>query len=184
MYTLLVCADMFGEKINLEVTFPSMLQPQSPWHIDVQKDLPPPRPPTSQHGRAPPTAPPTPADAYGGSSSRGYAAASYAAPTPAGSYGGSPAPHVQQQRSPTQDRLEQQRLREEQLRAELARVHEETARLEAAAAAEEEERRRQQTDDKDRLLRQREAEIQRQRELLRQMEDDYQRSAQQGGGRR
>jgi hypothetical protein len=123
MYTLLVCADLYGEKINLEITFPAMptigelqrkvvevysaeaqvkrppgfpaiefqvarlqvyddvllkwadlvtatqlheydqlyaFQPQSPWHIDVQKDLPPPRPPTSHASRAPPAAPHTP----------------------------------------------------------------------------------------------------------------------------
>eukprot|EP00760_Papus_ankaliazontas_P002996 PhM_4_TR11374/c0_g1_i1/m.4476 len=119
MYTLLACGDMFGEKINLELTFPAMptigeltrkvedvfraeadikrpvnfpreyefrvarlqiyddvllkwvdlvtatqlheydqlyaFQPQSPWHIDVQKDLPPPRPPTAQFSRGAPT---------------------------------------------------------------------------------------------------------------------------------
>ncbi|KEG07036.1 calmodulin-like protein containing EF hand domain, partial [Trypanosoma grayi] len=109
MYTLLVCADLYGEKCNLELSFPSMptitelqrktlvvfaaeanlrrphgypsmdftiariqiyddalmtwvdltsptqlheydqlyvFQPQSPWHMDLQKDLPPPCPPS------------------------------------------------------------------------------------------------------------------------------------------
>lgn len=127
MYTLLVCADLYGEKINLELTFAAMptigelqrkvgevfnfeaqakrpqgypnieftcarlqiyddvllkwadlvtctqlheydqlyaFQPQSPWHIDVQKDLPPPRPPTSTATRAPPQAPMTPGAGY------------------------------------------------------------------------------------------------------------------------
>eukprot|EP00758_Cryptobia_borreli_P007242 Tbor_TRINITY_DN5261_c5_g1::TRINITY_DN5261_c5_g1_i1::g.16173::m.16173 len=109
MYTLLVCADLYGSKVNLEITFSHMptiselhkriilifttesavrrppgypstdfnicklqiyddillrwtdlvscqqlheydqiyaFQAQSPWHVDTQRDLPPPRPPT------------------------------------------------------------------------------------------------------------------------------------------
>ena len=254
MYTLLVCADLFGEKINLEITFSAMptigelqrkiiecytmesqakrppgypniefsiarlqiyddvllkwtdlvtctqlheydqlyaFQPQSPWHIDVQKDLPPPRPPTNQMGsssRAPPAAPPTPA---GGDYTSSSPAASYkptqASPAyghdaPSSIYGGAPTPQQAQyrpdggatrERSPASERLEQQKRREEALRAELSRVHEETMRLEQIAAAEAEEERRRSQEEKSRTLRQREAEIARQRELLRQMEEEY-----------
>eukprot|EP00759_Apiculatamorpha_spiralis_P016050 PhF_6_TR22452/c1_g1_i1/m.31848 len=161
MYTLLACADLFGEKINLELTFAAMptigeltrkiedvyrseadlkrpvnfpreyefrvarlqiyddvllkwvdlvtatqlheydqlyaFQPQSPWHIDVQKDLPPPRPPTAQfRGGQPPASfsPNRGLPAYGGQQAppaSSYAPPTYAPPPPSyPSYASSP----------------------------------------------------------------------------------------------
>lgn len=257
MYTLLCCADLYGEKVNLELTFSAMptmgelqrkvtevfnaesqlkrpqgyptvdfqiarlqiyddvllkwtdlvtctqlheydqlyaFAPQSPWHIDVQKDLPPPRPPTvagSSAARAAPAAQPNTPGAYGGSQ---YAAS----PAPGSGYGGqqqggdysvNSGGYQSQGRSrssPTQDRLEQQRAREQQLRDELARTAEETRRLEAAAAAEREDEQRRQAEVEQRNMAQREAEIRRQREALAQAEAEYQRMQQQqqlSGGR-
>jgi hypothetical protein len=251
MYTLLVCADLYGEKVNLELTFSAMptmgeltrkitetynseaqakrpqgypaidfqiarlqiyddvllkwtdlvtctqlheydqlyaFQPQSPWHIDVQKDLPPPRPPTIHSAvgggsavrpAAAPSAAHYEAQPYGASPARpamtsggGYTngSAAYSAPPPSGT-----------RRSPNQDRLEQQRMREEQLRQELARVHEETARLEAAYNAERDDELRRQAEMEERAFQQREAEIQRQRAQLQQAEEEYRRMMERRG---
>lgn len=276
MYTLLVCADLYGEKVNLEITFAAMptigelqrkivevfgaeaqvkrpqgypaidfqiarlqvyddvllkwadlvtatqlheydqlyaFQPQSPWHIDVQKDLPPPRPPTATATRAPPQAPHTPATydtpyqpgrsgptgAYGGtpshhhpsqqhSTSSGPAAHQYSPATPHG------VSHINSSnlgggatggrgRSPVIDRLEQNRSREEMLRQELARIAEENAKLEREAEQEREMERRRMAAQQEETLRARELEIQRQREALRQMEEEYQREQQRLRGR-
>jgi hypothetical protein len=239
MYFLLVCADLYGEKLNLEITFPTMptigelqrkiievynaeanvkrpqgypavefsiarlqiyddvmlkwtdlvactqlheydqlyaFQPQSPWHIDVQKDLPPPRPPTS-----------TARGGYDASfSSNAYQQQSYnnnsysqpaASPVPA-TPGHGPVYQVANNKggSPqTVQRLEDQRRREAALQAELQRMHEETARLEAQAAAEAEEERRRQAEEADRHLRQKEEDMRRQREALLRAEEEYRR---------
>ena len=262
MYTLLVCADLYGEKMNLELTFSAMptmgelqrkitevynaeaqvkrpqgypaidfqiarlqiyddvllkwtdlvtctqlheydqlyaFQPQSPWHIDVQKDLPPPRPPTvhsstgGNTSRSPMPGPATPQSYdrnYGGSPSygNGYDGRAQHQPNVSaishssqhGGYTGD------RGKSPTQERLEQQRMREEQLRAELARVHEETSQLEHQWNREREEEQRRQADAEARALQQREAEIQRQRQQLEQAEAEYRRALEQrqlhGGG--
>lgn len=247
MYTLLVCADLYGEKVNLELTFPTMptiqelqrkvmevfgyeaqlkrpagyqptdfsiarlqvyddvllkwgdlvtctqlheydqlyaFQPQSPWHIDVQKDLPPPRPPTTQTRGGPPPgsatygAPPPQASPY-------YAAG--ASPAPGTPYGATQQYNSMPTRrtgSPTQDRLAEQRAREEQLRAELARVQEETSRLQQEAAREEADQRRREEEEQTTFLRQREAEIARQREALRTAEEEFQRAQAQAAARR
>jgi len=242
MYFLLVCADLYGEKVNLEITFPTMptigelqrkiveafnseanvkrpqgypvvefaiarlqiyddvmlkwtdlvactqlheydqlyaFQPQSPWHIDVQKDLPPPRPPTALARGGPTTydAPATPApylNQQQSSYSNGYPA------TPNGpSYqvqSTASAPRTGGGHSPqTLSRLEEQRRKEAALQAELQRSREETARLEAQAAAEAEEERRRQAEDADRMLRQKQEEMQRQREALLRAEEEYRR---------
>lgn len=239
MYTLLVCCDLYGEKINLELTFPTMptigelqrkitdafnqeshlkrpqgypaieftiarlqiyddvllkwadlvtctqlheydqlyvFQPQSPWHIDVQKDLPPPRPPAAQTVRAAPAAPAAlSAPPAGAASGHGYAPY-YAAAAPAASAG--------RGRSPVHDRLAEQRAREDALRAELARVHEETARLEAEAERDRAEAMRREEEEQQFVLRAREAELQRQRDALRQAEEDYRRAQEEIGARR
>lgn len=237
MYTLLVCADLYGEKINLELTFPTMptlaelqrkivegfngeanvrrpqgypaveftiarlqiyddvmlkwadlvaitqlheydqmyaFQPQSPWHIDVQKDLPPPRPPTTQ-GRAAIGAP----SGYDASFSavnntamaatpaqQSYAAAPAYAPSATRPLGGSPQ---------TASRLDEQRRREQALQAELIRMKEETARLESLAQQEAEEERRREAENTERLLRQKQEEYQRQRENMLRVEDEIRR---------
>lgn len=239
MYFLLVCADLYGEKINLEITFPVMptigelqrkviesfnseanvkrpqgypavefsiarlqiyddvmlkwtdlvactqlheydqlyaFQPQSPWHIDVQKDLPPPRPPTSTARSG----------GYDASFSSSAHQQQYSynqppgasSPVPATPGGNGPTYQVAQRNggSPqTVQRLEEQRRREAALQAELQRMHEETARLEAQAAAEAEEERRRQAEEADRLLRQKEEDMRRQREALLRSEEEYRR---------
>jgi hypothetical protein len=236
MYFLLVCADLYGEKINLEITFPTMptigelhrkiietfnaeasvkrpqgypnvdfaiarlqiyddvmlkwvdlvactqlheydqlyaFQPQSPWHIDVQKDLPPPRPPTQTTRSTGDSfsVPHTPSPAQG---------ITYSSPPPqqqalssqsfnngtVGVLRGSPQ---------TIQRLEEQRRKEQALQAELARIHEETSRLEMQAQAEAEEERRRAAEEADRLLRAKEEEMRRQREALLRAEEEYRR---------
>jgi hypothetical protein len=267
MYTLLACADLYGEKMNLEITFSAMptigelhrkivevfsaeaascrpqgypaidfqiarlqiyddvllkwadlvtgtqlheydqmyvFQPQSPWHIDVQKDLPPPRPPRSTAARAPPAAPPTPAvydtphgarqdqSSYSHQPQQhhhsGYGAASPATPhgmshiqsgTPHGAAHATGASG--QRRSPMEDRLEQNRSREEQLRAELARISQENEALARDAERERHEREQREAAQQDEQLRARQAEIARQRELLQKMEEDFRREQQHGG---
>ena len=250
MYTLLCCADLYGEKMNLELTFSAMptmgelqrkvnevyngeaqlkrpqgyptvdfqiarlqiyddvllkwtdlvtctqlheydqlyaFQPQSPWHIDVQKDLPPPRPPTVAGSST--AAPRTMAQ----SNTPGGYSQQAASPIPAyqqdTSMNGGQAYQSQgrSRNSPTQDRLDAQRQREEQLRAELARSAEETRRLEQQYATEREDDQRRQQEADSRNMAQREAEIMRQRQALQQAEAEYQRAQQQqnlsqGGG--
>lgn len=241
MYFLLVCGDLYGEKVNLEITFPTMptigelnrkvietfnseanlkrpqgypavefsiarlqiyddvllkwtdlvactqlheydqlyaFQPQSPWHIDVQKDLPPPRPPTNaSRGGAPAGYNNSSYDSFLGGAPAVQQSAVAASPYPSAGTptqatysvarnGGSPN---------TISRLEEQRRRELALQAELQRMHEETARLEAQAAAEAEEERRRQADDAERMLRQKEEEMRRQREALLRAEEEYRR---------
>lgn len=238
MYFLLVCADLYGEKMNLEITFPTMptigelnrkvtevfnaeaaikrpqgypaidftvarlqiyddivlkwtdlvactqlheydqlyaFQPQSPWHIDVQKDLPPPRPPTQgtrgTGGSMVEVGTPSHLQQSSYSpaphSSALYAPAGAAsAPRGAANNGGSPQ---------TVNKIEEQRRREQQLQMELQRVHEETARLEAQAAAEAEEERRRAAEEAERMLRQKEEEMRRQREALLRAEEEYRR---------
>eukprot|EP01062_Namystynia_karyoxenos_P042532 TRINITY_DN3110_c1_g1_i1.p1 TRINITY_DN3110_c1_g1~~TRINITY_DN3110_c1_g1_i1.p1 ORF type:complete len:412 (+),score=116.59 TRINITY_DN3110_c1_g1_i1:103-1338(+) len=172
MFTLLVCADLYGQKINLEVPFPSVptineltrvieqvygqeaqqlkpqgfpaiqfqvsriqiyddsflkwvdlisstqlheydqlyvFQPQSAWHVDLQKDLPAPRPPTGvvppyagatpsqmQQSYAQPGSPPpagySPVPQHGGSQYASAAMAPVAGPQPVPAHYGSPAP--------------------------------------------------------------------------------------------
>jgi hypothetical protein len=246
MYTLLVCADLYGEKMNLELTFPTMptlaelqrkitetynneaslrrpqgypaveftiarlqiyddvmlkwadlvaitqlheydqlyaFQPQSPWHIDVQKDLPPPRPPTQSRGVPAGGATPGGYDtsfSAVNASSGGIQATpvqqSYAAP--AAAYGGASASAASRPLggSPqTISRLEEQRRREASLQAELVRMKEETARLEHLAAQEAEEERRREAENTERLLRQKQEEYQRQRENMLRVEDEIRR---------
>lgn len=235
MYTLLVCGDMYGEKANLEITFPNMptigdiqrkvteiftaeaalkrpsgfpavdfcvskiqiyddvmlrwtdlmtcsqlheydqlyvFQPQSPWHIDVQKDLPPPRPPTiiqqnhsvnysvnrSQQQNI---------SAYSQQNQSGFSAS----PSQQSPYG-RPATNGG---SPTQHRLEEQRRREEQMRQELNRMREETERLEREAAHELEEERRRQREEHERMVRQMSDDIRQQREALNRSEEEMKR---------
>jgi hypothetical protein len=237
MYTLLVCADLYGEKINLELTFATMptiaelqrkivesfngeasvrrpqgypaveftiarlqiyddvmlkwadlvaitqlheydqlyaFQPQSPWHIDVQKDLPPPRPPTQQRGA--PAAPSGYETSFSAVNNTNMAAAtpvqqSYSAapayvPSATRPAGGSPQ---------TISRLEEQRRREQALQSELIRMKEETARLESLAQQEAEEERRREAENTERLLRQKQEEYQRQRENMLRVEDEIRR---------
>jgi hypothetical protein len=240
MYTLLVCADLFGEKINLEITFPAMptigelqmkvnasfdaegaskrpqgypavefsvarlqvyddvllkwadlvtcsqlheydqlyaFQPQSPWHVDVQKDLPPPRP--AAQTRMPPAAPNTPSTYHDSPYQQQqqqqphYAAASPATPNNVSHIHNTTA----QNRSPQQDRLEANRQREEQLRAELAKLHDSNQSLEREAERERVEMSRRHQQDQEHAMRHKEQEIQRQREQLRAMEAEYQRDA-------
>lgn len=231
MYTLLVCGDMYGEKANLEITFPNMptigdiqrkvteifsaesalkrpsgfpsvdfcvskiqiyddvmlrwtdlmscsqlheydqlyvFQPQSPWHIDVQKDLPPPRPPTivQQNFSGNYSARSIP----GNQSVFSNQSANYAASPSHQSPYGRPAGG-----SPTQQRLEEQRRREEQMRQELNRMREETERLEREAANELEEERRRQKEEHDRLVRQMSDDIRQQREALARSEEEMKR---------
>ena len=238
MYTLLVCGDMYGEKANLEITFPNMptigdiqrkvteiftaeaalkrpsgfpavdfcvskiqiyddvmlrwtdlmtcsqlheydqlyvFQPQSPWHIDVQKDLPPPRPPTivqqnhsanysvnrSQQQQNTST--------YSQQNQSGFSAS----PSQQSPYG-RPASN-NSGGSPTQHRLEEQRRREEQMRQELNRMREETERLEREAAHELEEERRRQREEHERMVRQMSDDIRQQREALNRSEEEMKR---------
>ena len=152
-------------------------QPQSPWHIDVQKDLPPPRPPTQAHRGIPAASPQYESGASVNYSAvnntplaaatpqQAYAAPGYtSAPRPAG--GGSPQ---------TLSRLEEQRRREQALQSELIRMKEETARLEAVAQQEAEEERRREAENTERLLRQKQEEYQRQRENMLRVEDEIRR---------
>lgn len=243
MYFLLVCADLYGEKVNLEITFPTMptigelqrkvvetfnaeanvkrpqgypvvefaiarlqiyddvmlkwtdlvactqlheydqlyaFQPQSPWHIDVQKDLPPPRPPAALARGAPAgydiAATPAP---YQQSAQAAMYSGAYPATPNGPSYQVQTATSVPRTgggHSPqTLNRLEEQRRKEAALQAELQRMREETARLEAQAAAEAEEERRRQAEEAERMLRQKQEEMQRQREALLRAEEDYRR---------
>lgn len=231
MYTLLICADVYADKVNLELTFPHMptigdlnrrivevfnaeaalkrpegypvvnftisklqiyddvmlkwtdlvtcsqlheydqlyaFQPQSPWHTDIQKDLPPPRPPAivqRTHYSQP----------------QHQAAIDYGTPYRANVSGSSPAvaSHAFQSSqfrgSPTQQRLDEQRRKEEALRQELRRIHEETERLEAQAQREREEELRRQQEEADRAMRLKEEDIRAQREALQRAEDDLRR---------
>jgi len=248
MYTLLICADLFGEKVNLELTFPTMptlgelqrkiidgfnaecnlrrpqgypvieftiarlqiyddvmlkwsdlvavtqlheydqlyaFQPQSPWHIDVQKDLPPPRPPaqaTPGSTRAAPL-PSTPqaGTQYYTSDNQHHSIPPSATAPGIGHYtNGAPPISTGSVRgfngSPqTTVRLDEQRRREAQLQAELIRMKEETARLEAQTLAEAEEERRREAEAAERYLRAKQDEYQRQRESLLRTEDEIRR---------
>lgn len=229
MYTLLICADVYGEKINLEVTFPHMptigdlsrrvteifnaeaalkrpegypvvnfaisklqiyddvmlkwtdlvtcsqlheydqlyaFQPQSPWHSDIQKDLPPPRPPTIVQR----------VHTVSYQQQQSGVATDYSTPYRAGaspSYGtGVNASQQSFRGSPTQQRLEEQRRKEEALRQELRRIHEETERLEAQAQREREEEARRQQEEAERAMRQKEEDIRAQREALQRAEEE------------
>ncbi|EAN77981.1 hypothetical protein, conserved [Trypanosoma brucei brucei TREU927] len=180
MYPLLVCADLYGEKYNLEVRFPSkptiedlqkrivtvfstemdsrrpegypeadfsialvhiyddksqqwekllsdaqlheydqlyVFQPQTRWHMDVQKNLPPPTTPSKDHRTA------TPHSICKSPQSKGcddvYSFSQNCEATVT-----------------AKTRLEEQRRRERVLREELFRVREETERLEREAALE------------------------------------------------
>lgn len=239
MFTLLCCADLAGEKVNLEITlsdFPVTLdhlldhlartfareaaelaaldgsahaapdtlhimsvfvyddaqlhwarltslaqlheydqlyvfQPQTGRNRDVQRDLPPPRPPI-QPSPAPrhSTRPSSPRAAL---SELGAGARSEAAPrtftaTPAASYAGPT-------RSPVREQLEAQRREESLLAERLSTVRSARERLEREALLEEEEERRRLAAETDRRLRHTEADIWAQREALAKAEAEFQR---------
>ena len=215
MYTLLVCGDLYGEKVNLEITFNSYqgpptigelhkhitkvfsqeavalhppgfpqtnfeiarlqiyddvmlkwtdlvsssqmheydqiycFQPQSAWHVDVQKDLPPPRQP-SYNGGSSGYAQPDATQQYS------YSDHSRSVPMPGNNMGNNTFnPNAMS------SQLNENRQRELQLKMELARVQQENEAIEREAqqrVAEE--------------LRHKQAVIQRQREELRRMEEE------------
>ncbi|RNE98967.1 calmodulin-like protein containing EF hand domain [Trypanosoma rangeli] len=226
MYILLVCADLFGEKCNLELGFSSMptiaelqrkvlevfqmeasmrrppgypvanftivrvqiyddallkwvdlvsqtqmheydqlyvFQPQTSWHTDVQKDLPPPRPPSQSCA----------ASAVHSMVNSPYKSAaplrnaSYRHDTPGASTNSSIV------FSPTKMLLEEQRRREYALQEELNRVRGESARLERELNIEEEDNRVRGQEQKIRILRQKEEEVRRQREILMRCEEEF-----------
>ncbi|PWU98053.1 hypothetical protein C4B63_13g274 [Trypanosoma cruzi] len=228
MYTLLVCADLYGDKCNLELGFLSMptmtelqekvlqvfeaeanirrpsgypvmdftiariqiyddallkwvdlvsqtqmheydqlyvFQPQTPWHTDVQKDLPPPCPPSKSlaasvvHSMV--------NSPYKSAVITGHT--SYRNDTPCASTTGSMA------LSPTRMRLEEQRRRERALQEELNRIRDESARLERELIMEEEDNRARDQEQKNRILRQKEEEVCRQREILMRSEEEFRR---------
>ncbi|KAK7199836.1 hypothetical protein NESM_000031000 [Novymonas esmeraldas] len=236
MFTVLCCADVAGEKVNLEVTldaFPETLraleadlarlfsletqacaaagavhvaagpfqvlsvyvyddvllrwvrltslsqlheydqlylfQPQTQWHEDVQKDLPPPRPPMRG------VAAPFPGNAAA-SSPRHEA---YGTPSPqlryASGVGGAPLSSTGPTRSPVRAQLEEQRREEERLAHRLSSVRSERERLEREALREEEDTRRRRAAETERLLRHKEREILSQREALSRAEEEFQR---------
>ncbi|RNF06490.1 calmodulin-like protein containing EF hand domain [Trypanosoma conorhini] len=228
MYTLLVCADLFGEKCNLELGFPSaptiaelqrkalevfeaeanmrrpsgypvvdfaivrvqiyddallkwvdlvsqtqmheydqlyVFQPQSAWHTDVQKDLPPPRPPSQScaasalHSML--DSPQKSATLLRNASCRHNTSGA----STNSSIG----------ISPTKMRLEEQRRRESALQEELNRAREESARLERELSIEEEDNRARLQEQKIRMLCQKEDEVRRQREILMRSEEEFRR---------
>ncbi|ORC93080.1 uncharacterized protein TM35_000024060 [Trypanosoma theileri] len=230
MYTLLVCADLYGEKCNLELNFASMptlaelqrkillvfsaesnlrhsqgglptvdftiariqiyddvllkwvdlisptqlheydqlyvFQPQTSWHTDVQKDLPPPCPPSQSRAASA-----VQSMVNSPHKGMGYVQQvnSYRHDNSAGSINSSMAT------SPTKMRLEEQKRRERALQEELARVHEESERLEREAAMEEEQMRAREQEQMTRILRQKEEEVRRQRESLMRSEEEFRR---------
>ena len=242
MYTLLVCADLYGDKANLELTFPNMptiselqrkivetfnaeaavkrpsgypniefhiariqiyddvllkwadlvtctqlheydqlyvFQPQSPWHIDVQKDLPPPRPPSQLM----PSGSVQNSLAYGSHHNNNSAVGGYSSAGRGTQHqnNNSNISHTSGSgNSPSRERLLAQKQREEQLRAELERTHQETMRLEEEARREEEMMARRGASDQEEILRRKELEIERQRAALMQAEEEYRRAR---GGR-
>ncbi|KAH9582106.1 BILBO1 [Trypanosoma melophagium] len=228
MYTLLVCADLYGEKHNLELNFDSMptlselqrkilvvfsteanlrhskglptvdftiariqiyddvllkwvdlisptqlheydqlyvFQPQTSWHTDVQKDLPPPCPPSQSLAASA-------VQSISNSPQKGISLmpnmTSYRQDTSANSINSS------MTKSPTKMRLEEQKRRERALQEQLLRVREESERLEREAAIEEQVRAREQ-EQMNRLLRQKEEEVRRQRESLMRSEEEFRR---------
>ena len=249
MYTLLVCADLYGDKCNLELTFPNMptiselqrkivetfnseaavkrpsgypniefhiariqiyddvllkwadlvtctqlheydqlyvFQPQSPWHIDVQKDLPPPRPPSQLM----PSGSVQNSLAYGNNNTSGISNNNNYNNNNSSSVGRNPSSYSTNNNnisqtggggnSPSRERLLAQKQREEQLRAELERTHQETLRLEEEARREEEMMARRGASDQEEMLRRQELEIERKRAALMQAEEEYRRAR---GGR-
>ncbi|KAG5463956.1 hypothetical protein LSCM1_00132 [Leishmania martiniquensis] len=242
MFTLLCCADLAGDKVNLEITldaFPATLphlesdiarifnqeaqelaalesctslaepfqlrtvfiyddvllrwttleslsqlheydqlyvfQTQTEWHVDIQKELPPPRPPS-----------------LGRICSIGGASSAYALPCEGGTASctrsrcgadarASAAADVdapQQSfptRSPVRAQLEEQRREEERLARRLSAVRSERERLEREAQREEEVERRRRVLETDRLLKRKEEEIWLQRSALARAEEEFQR---------
>lgn len=228
MYSLLVCADLYGEKCNLEVNFSSpptiadvqqkllrvfaaesnlrrpqghplvdftiariqiyddrllkwvdlvsqtqlheydqlyVFQPQSRWHMDVQKDLPPPR--ASLQSCAAPAVQSTIITPRNGRGVSGSPSSRQDASSASANCGVVP--------SPTRLRLEEQQRRERALQEELARVRNESDRLAREVSIEEEENRLREQEERSRLLRQKEDEVRRQRELLMRLEEEYRR---------
>ncbi|KAI5691203.1 hypothetical protein MNV84_07906 [Leishmania braziliensis] len=150
-----------------------VFQPQTQWHVDVQKDLPPPRPPvrsrasslietsavfTSLHGK------PSASSTWPSSGANAQVSAAAAVDTPH--------PPVSA-RSPLRAQLEEHRREEERLAHRLSTVRSERERLEREAQWEEEDERRRRAVETDRLLKRKEEEIWSQRSALARAEAEF-----------
>lgn len=256
MFTILCCADLHGEKVNLEVTLEAaplsvqdlisclahtfareeeamlgrpaqatfavtnvfiyddaalrwtklksitqlheydqlyLFQPQTPWHRDMQQDLPPPRPPVQSRANSIAVGTPLPSSSYveGGTPARHIGVAERAAghaftsaslhgaetrrtPMPYATSTLSEGPRVAT-RSPARAQLAEQRQEEERLAQRLSSVRSERERLERAAQREEAEERRRRAAELDALMQRTEQEIWSHREALAKAEENYQR---------
>ncbi|KAG5464692.1 hypothetical protein GH5_00137 [Leishmania sp. Ghana 2012 LV757] len=152
-----------------------VFQPQTQWHIDVQKELPPPRPPVSGRISSITGASPAFASPYGnGSASYAQARSGPGASVSADTDVDTPRRPVPT-RSPVRAQLEEQRREEERLAQRLSAVRSERERLEREAQREEELERRRRALETDRLLRRKEEEIWSQRSALVKAEEEFRR---------
>ncbi|GET93196.1 hypothetical protein, conserved [Leishmania tarentolae] len=240
MFTLLCCADLAGDKVNLEVvldTFPATLrclecdiarifnreveglsavehktgvaepfqvmcvfiyddvllcwkkleslaqlheydqlyvfQPQTKWHVDLQKELPPPRLPAGRRGSSITETSGVLASLYanGCASSPWPRSGVSAGVSGAGDIDTSHSPAST--RSPARAQLEEHRREEERLAQRLSTLRKERERLEREAQREEEEERRRRSLETYRLLRCKEEEIWSQRDTLARAEEEF-----------